>query len=77
MTPTGNTQYGTPRTFSATVVNVATSTTAQSYNGNISFVDGSGRTLCTTTATNDPNLVGVAVRRSNTCPHHESIPYQT
>ena len=62
MTPPGDTQYGTPRTFQATVVNVATSNTAQSYSGNISFVDGGGRTLCTTTATNDPNLVGVVVR---------------
>ena len=62
VTPTGNTQYGTPRTFSATVINVQTAGTAQSYNGNISFVDGNGRTLCTTMAINNSTLVGVAVR---------------
>ena len=67
VSPPGNTQYGTPRTFSATVVNVATTSTAQSYNGNISFVDGNGKTLCATTVTSDQTLVGAAVRRTADC----------
>ena len=62
VTPTGNTQYGTPRTFSATVVNVNTGPGTQTYNGNVSFVDGNGKTLCTTPAVNDASLLGVAVR---------------
>ena len=67
VSPPGNTQYGTPRTFSATVVNVATTSTAQSYNGNITFIDGNGKSLCTTTVTNDQTLVGAAVPRTADC----------
>ena len=62
VTPTGNTAYGTPRTFSATVVNLATNTAAQSYSGNISFVDGNGTVLCTSQAVNNASLVGTTVR---------------
>ncbi|CAL5220002.1 g1945 [Coccomyxa viridis] len=68
VSPPGNTQYGTPRTFSATVVNVATTSTAQSYNGNISFVDGNGKTLCATTVTSDQTLVGAALNTTTTDP---------
>lgn len=62
MTPTGNTQYGTPRTFEATVINVQTSSSTPGYTGNVTFVDGNGQTLCTTPAVNNANLVGATVR---------------
>ena len=59
MTPVGTTAYGTPRTFSATVVNLGTGSKA--FGGSISFVDTNGDKLCTTTVQPNTALVGTNV----------------
>ena len=59
VTPVGTTAYGTPRTFSATVVNLGTGNSA--FGGSISFVDTNGDKLCTTTVQPNNTLVGTTV----------------
>ena len=59
VTPVGTTAYGTPRTFSATVVNLGTGSSA--FGGSISFVDTNGDKLCTTTVQPNTALVGTNV----------------
>ena len=59
VTPVGTTAYGTPRTFSATVVNLGTGSKA--FGGSISFVDTNGDKLCTTTVQPNNALVGTNV----------------
>ena len=61
VTPVGTTAYGTPRTFSATVVNLGTGNSA--FGGSISFVDTNGDKLCTTTVQPNNALVGTNVIR--------------
>ncbi|CAK0782791.1 hypothetical protein CVIRNUC_005986 [Coccomyxa viridis] len=64
VTPVGTTAYGTPRTFSATVVNLGTS--SNSFGGSISFVDTNGNTLCTSTIQQNSSLVGTTVTDQDT-----------
>ena len=59
VTPTGTTAYGTPRTFSATVVNLGTG--SNTFGGSISFVDTNGNTLCTSTVQQNNSLIGTTV----------------
>ena len=58
VTPVGTTAYGTPRTFSATVVNLGTGN--KTFGGSISFVDTNGDKLCTTTV-QPTALIGTTV----------------
>ena len=66
VTPVGTTAYGTPRTFSATVVNLGTG--SNTFGGSISFVDTNGNTLCTSTVQQNSSLVGTTVIWSHAPP---------
>ncbi len=66
VTPVGTTAYGTPRTFSATVVNLGTG--SNTFGGSISFVDTNGNTLCTSTVQQNNSLVGTTVIWSHAPP---------
>ena len=66
MTPTGTTAYGTPRTFSATVVNLGTG--SNTFGGSISFVDTNGNTLCTSNVQQNNSLIGTTVTWSHAPP---------
>ena len=59
VTPVGTTVYGTPRTFSATVVNLGTG--SNTFGGSISFVDTNGDKLCTTSVQPNNTLIGTTV----------------
>ena len=61
VTPVGQTAYGTPCTFLATIVNLATNS------HNITFTDSSSTVLCTTPAINDPSLLGATLRFVSPC----------
>ena len=59
MTPVGTTAYGTPRTFSATIVNLGTGD--NTFGGSITFTDANHDTLCTTTVQPNNTLIGTTV----------------
>ncbi|CAK0782794.1 hypothetical protein CVIRNUC_005989 [Coccomyxa viridis] len=63
VTPVGTTAYGTPRTFSATVVNLGTGN--KTFGGSISFVDTNGDKLCNTTV-QPTALIGTTVSANST-----------